>query len=93
MAPPKSGSLHSLQDASAPDLQNRAYRITAEIEVPSGGGNGMIFTYGVHFGGYRPYLVQGKPTFTYNFLGLASAKWQGGELSPAGTPSHSTFSP
>src|SRR6516164_6672622 len=50
------GSLHSLQDASAPNLQNRAYRITAEIEVPSGGANGMIVTHGGRFGGYGLYF-------------------------------------
>lgn len=76
------GPLHSLQDACAPKLQNRAYRITAEIEVPSGGASGMLVTHGGRFGGYGLYLVQGKPTFTYNFLNLARAKWQGPELSP-----------
>jgi arylsulfatase len=76
------GTLHSLQDASAPDLQNRAYRITAEIDVPSSGVNGMIVTHGGRFGGYGLYVVEGKPTFTYNFLNLARAKWQAAALAP-----------
>jgi arylsulfatase len=70
----------SLQAATAPNLTNRAYRITAEIEVPQGGANGMIVTDGGRFGGYGLYLVQGRPTFTYNFLDLARARWQGPAL-------------
>jgi len=76
------GPVHSLQDAVAPNLQNKAYKITAEIDVPAGGGNGVIVTHGGAFGGYALYLVQGKPTFTYNFIGLARAKWQGPALAP-----------
>jgi arylsulfatase len=72
--------LHSLQAATAPNLQNRAYRITAEIEVPAGGGNGMIVTHGGRFGGYGLYLLQGRPTFTYNFLNIARGRWQGPAL-------------
>ena len=70
----------SLQPATAPNLTNRAYKITAEIEVPRGGANGMIVTNGGRFGGYGLYLVQGRPTFTYNFLDLARARWQGPAL-------------
>jgi arylsulfatase len=76
------GPLRSLQDASAPRLQNRAYRITAEIDVPPDGASGMLVTHGGRFGGYGLYLTQDKPTFTYNFLNLARAKWQGPALSP-----------
>ena len=70
----------SLQPAAAPNVTNRAYKITAEIVVPQGGANGMIVTNGGRFGGYGLYLVQGRPTFTYNFLDLARARWQGPAL-------------
>ena len=75
------GPLHSLQGATAPNLQNRAYRITAEIDVPQGGANGVLVTHGGRFGGYGLYLIEGKPTFTYNFLNIARAQWQGPVLS------------
>jgi arylsulfatase len=71
------GPIASLQDAVAPNIENKAYKITAEIDVPQGGASGMLVTKGGRFGGYGLYLVQGKPTFTYNFLNLARAKWQG----------------
>ncbi|MEO3471761.1 arylsulfatase [Roseomonas sp. CAU 1739] len=72
----------SLQDASAPNILNRAWRITAEIDVPQGGANGMLVTHGGRFGGYGLYLAEGKPTFTYNFLNIARGRWQGPALTP-----------
>ena len=71
-----------MQDASAPNIQNRAWRITAEIEVPPGGANGMLVTHGGRFGGYGLYLVEGRPTFTYNFMDIARGRWQGPVLAP-----------
>ncbi|MBX3357029.1 MAG: arylsulfatase [Phycisphaeraceae bacterium] len=67
----------------APSLLDRDYTITAEIEVPEGGGEGMLITDGGRFGGYGFYLLKGKPVFTWNLLQLAIVKWQGKEaLSP-----------
>ncbi len=53
----------------APDVKNRSYSITAEVEVPPGGGDGMIVTDGGRFGGYAFFVRGGRPTFVYNFLG------------------------
>ncbi|MFO0799410.1 MAG: arylsulfatase [Gemmataceae bacterium] len=61
----------------APSLINRSYRITAEVEVPAAGAEGMLNTNGGRFGGYGLYLQQGKPTFTYNLADFARFKWQG----------------
>jgi arylsulfatase len=62
---------------------NASFTITAEVDVPEGGGEGMLITQGGRFGGYGFYLVKGKPTFTWNLVGLALAKWQGEDsLSP-----------
>jgi arylsulfatase A-like enzyme len=49
--------------------RNTSYVITADIEV-SAGGNGVIVCQGGRFGGLVFYMKNGKPTFTYNFLGL-----------------------
>jgi arylsulfatase A-like enzyme len=50
-------------------LFNASYTITAEVEVPSKG-NGVIVCQGGQFGGISFYIREGKPAFTYNFLGL-----------------------
>lgn len=64
---------------AAPSLLNRSYTITAEVEVPQGGAEGMLVTDGGRFGGYGFYLLKGRPVFTWNLVQLAFVKWQGKE--------------
>jgi hypothetical protein len=45
--------------------------------VPEGGAEGVIVTEGGRWGGYGLYLLKGKPTFTWNLLGLKRVKWLG----------------
>jgi hypothetical protein len=52
------------------NVKNRSKTITAEIEIPSGGANGVILAQGGRFGGWSLYVKDGKPAYTYNFLGL-----------------------
>jgi arylsulfatase len=63
--------------SAAPSLLNTSYTISAEIDVPEGGGEGAIVTQGGRFGGYGLYLLKGKPVFTWNLLDLKRVKWQG----------------
>ncbi len=79
-----SGELAGLDSASAPGIIAKSYTITAEVEVPQGGGEGMIVTDGGRFGGYGLYLLKGKPVFTYNFLGMERARWEGKDALSAG---------
>ena len=66
-----------------PSLLNTSYTITAEVEVPPGGAEGMLNTNGGRFGGYGFYLLKGKPVFTWNLLDLKRIRWEGPEaLSP-----------
>jgi arylsulfatase A-like enzyme len=62
---------------TAPSTLNTSYTITADIDVPQGGGDGMIVTDGGRFGGYGMYLLKGKPVFTWNLLDLKRLKWEG----------------
>jgi len=64
---------------NAPSILNRSYTITANVEVPQGGGDGMIVTEGGRWGGYGLYLLKGKPVFNYNLLMLLQARWAGDE--------------
>ncbi len=72
-----SGEMSGLPDSAAPNILNRSYTITAEIDVPQGGGDGMIVTEGGRFGGYGLYLLKGKPVFLYNLLSLERFRWEG----------------
>jgi arylsulfatase len=64
-----------LPTSAAPNLLNTSYTITADIDVPQGGGEGVIVKQGGRFGGYGLYVVKGKPVFTWNLLDLKRVKW------------------
>jgi arylsulfatase A-like enzyme len=53
------------------NIKNRSSTITAELEIPEGGANGAILSQGGRFGGWSLYMQDGKPSYVYNFLGLA----------------------
>ena len=72
-----SGVMADIPTGSAPSFLNRSYSLTAEVEVPKGGGNGMLATYGGRFGGFGLYMLRGKPIFLYNALDLKRFRWEG----------------
>jgi arylsulfatase A-like enzyme len=72
-----SGEMSGLPDSATPNILSRSYTITAEIDVPQGGGDGMIVTEGGRFGGFGLYLLKGKPVFLYNLLDLERFRWEG----------------
>ncbi len=53
------------------NIKNRSSKITAELEIPAGRANGAILSQGGRFGGWSLYMKDGKPAYTYNFLGLS----------------------
>ncbi len=66
-----------LPQGDSPLLLDTSYTITAEIEVPEGGAEGMILTSGGRFAGYGFYLLEGKPVFLWNLIDLERIKWEG----------------
>jgi hypothetical protein len=82
-----SGGLTGVPGSAAPNILNKSYTITAEVEIPKGGAEGMIVTEGGRFGGYGLFLSKGvagirrsKPVFLYNLLNLKRTIWSGPEL-------------
>jgi len=51
-----SGELTGVPASAAPSILNKSYTITAEVEIPEGGAEGMIVTEGGRFGGYGLFL-------------------------------------
>ena len=66
-----------LPQGDSPLLLDTSYTITADIEVPEGGAEGMILTSGGRFAGYGFYLLKGKPVFLWNLVDLERIKWEG----------------
>jgi arylsulfatase len=52
------------------NLKGQSHDITAEIEVPQGGSNGVIIAQAGRFGGWSLYLKDGQPHYAYNYGGL-----------------------
>jgi arylsulfatase A-like enzyme len=50
------GALRGVPKSGAPSILNRSYTITADVDIPSGGAEGMIVTEGGRFGGYGLFL-------------------------------------
>lgn len=82
-----SGTLTGVPASAAPSILNKAYTITAEVEIPDGGAEGMIVTQGGRFGGYGLFLSKGefglnhgRVVFLYNLLDLKRTIWEGPEL-------------
>jgi len=59
-----------IPEGSAPDFKNRSYRITADVEIPAGGAEGILLTQGGRFNGLGLYLLKNKPVFYYNLVGV-----------------------
>ena len=55
------------------NIKNRSFSITADVDVPQGGADGVILAQAGRFGGWSLYVRGGKPTFCYNFLGLETS--------------------
>ncbi|MGE5847246.1 MAG: arylsulfatase [Ignavibacteria bacterium] len=55
------------------DLRNTSYTISAEVAV-NANGNGVVVCQGGRFGGLSFYVKNGKPAFSYNYLGLESTQ-------------------
>jgi hypothetical protein len=45
-------------NGDAPSILNASYNFKAEVEVPQGGGDGMLITQGGRFGGYDFYVLK-----------------------------------
>jgi arylsulfatase A-like enzyme len=66
-----------LPQGDSPLLLDCSYTITADVDVPQGGAEGMLLTSGGRFGGYGLYLLKGKPVFIWNLVDLKRIRWDG----------------
>jgi arylsulfatase len=74
------GVVTGIPDGNSPSILDRSYKITTDVEVPQGGGDGIIVTEGGRFGGYGLYILKGKPVFLYNFLALDRSRLEGADV-------------
>ncbi len=54
-----------IPEANSPDIHNKSFRVTAEVEIPDKGADGILATQGGRFGGWSMLVLDGKPMFVY----------------------------
>jgi arylsulfatase A-like enzyme len=56
------------------NTKNASHAITAEVQIPKDGANGVILAQAGRFGGWSLHVKDGKPQYTYNYLGRSASK-------------------
>ncbi len=51
-------------------LKNKSHEFIAEVDIPAGGGDGMLVTAGGRTGGYGLFIKNGRLTYVYNYIGI-----------------------
>jgi arylsulfatase A-like enzyme len=76
VAPPRErytyrANTQSVPFFAAPRLLNRPHSITAEVEIPAAGAEGVLLSQGTAAGGYSLYVKGGKLRYVHNYVGRA----------------------
>jgi arylsulfatase len=74
-----------LSENSVVSVKNKSFSVTAEVDVPDGGVEGVIIAQGGRFGGWCVYTKNGKAKFVYNVLGIQEFTTESDAAIPAGT--------
>jgi arylsulfatase len=51
------------------NVKNRSHTVTAEVEIPAAGGNGVLIAQGGRFGGWSLYMKAGRLFYVHNLVG------------------------
>ncbi|MBM7832965.1 arylsulfatase [Agromyces cerinus] len=73
-----------LSENSVVSIKNKSFSVTAEVDVPEGGAEGVIIAQGGRFGGWSVFVSGGKLKFVYNVLGIHSFETEAETPIPAG---------
>jgi arylsulfatase len=79
------GGMGRLTENAVINTKNKSHSVSAQIEVPPDGAEGVIISQGGAFAGWSLYLHGGKPKFCYNLFGLERFKIEGDMPVPSGS--------
>ena len=71
-------------DNVAAKVLNRAHSLTAEVEIPKGGAEGVIVCHGSNVGGYTMFVKDGKLNYVHNYVGAQELRVVSNENVPEG---------
>jgi arylsulfatase A-like enzyme len=73
-----------LSENSVVSIKNKSFSVTAEVDVPEGGAEGVLIAQGGRFGGWSVFVSAGKAKFVYNVLGIQEFATEAQSQIPAG---------
>jgi arylsulfatase len=66
------------------NVKNASFDLEAQVDLKQDGSSGVLLAQGGRFGGWAFWVNQGKPVFSYNFLGLELYQVEGTRAVGAG---------
>jgi arylsulfatase A-like enzyme len=78
------GDVQNIGPGTIPHIFNHSYSITAELEIPDGGAEGVIVAEADHLGGFSLFVDGGKLKHTYSFMGVSEFKQESQTPLPSG---------
>jgi arylsulfatase len=79
------GGMGRLTENTMINVKNKSHAVTAEVEVPESGAEGVIIAQGGAYAGWSLYAKGGKPVYCYNLFGLQRFKVEADAQIPSGT--------
>jgi arylsulfatase len=79
------GGMGRLSESATINIKNNSHSVTAEVEVPDQGAEGVIISQGGAYAGWSLYANGGKPKYCYNLFGVRLFHVEGEAPIPAGT--------
>jgi arylsulfatase len=64
------GGMGRLSESSLLITKNKSHSVTADLEIPDGGANGVIVAQGGRFAGWSLYVHEGRLAYAYSWFGL-----------------------
>jgi len=78
------GGMGRLSENCVLNIKNKSHSVTAEIEVPETGAEGVIISQGANIGGWSLYAKNGKLKYCYNVAGVNYYYVEAMRVLPAG---------
>jgi hypothetical protein len=79
------GGMGRLSEGSIISYKNKSHSVTAEVEIPQSGAEGVVIAVGGNIGGWSLYAKHGKLKYAYNFYGVHHYLIESASELPAGT--------
>jgi arylsulfatase len=78
------GDVQNVAPGTIPRIYNHSYTISAELEIPVGGAEGVIVAEADHLGGFSLFVADGKLKHTYSFVGVQEFRQESETPLPTG---------